>query len=174
MPWGFIWNSPTLSVSIYRYLHGNCQETRQRRVEVYKLKDRIDKLSKKLKRLQIVINFMYNVNAIIIIINIIHHKYYYYVMLVTFLLSKCSFTNYNHTPVSLVEVLSLALKFVGSRDQIEGNGYDDEGPTPRSGSASDIITVESSLQQWKTEMESDIWGQFNETLMYGIHVKHTM
>ena len=97
-------------------------------------------------------------------------------MLVTFLLSKCSFTNYNHTPVSLVEVLSLALKFVGSRDQIEGNGYDDEGPTPRSGSASDIITVESSLQQWKAEIESDIWGQLNdrETIIYGIHVKHTI
>ncbi len=91
-------------------------------------------------------------------------------MLATFL-HKCSFTNYNHTPVSLVEVLSLALKFVGSHDQsqIEGNGFDGKGPTPRAGSASDVNTVECSLQQWKAEIELDIWGESVEReTMYGI------
>lgn len=79
--------------------------------------------------------------------------------LYVFIMFLNSYTNYCDRPISLPDVLSLALNFIGSRIQpqteTDGAGL---GPTPRSGSSFEFSDTEACLRQWKNEVESDLSG----------------
>ena len=73
-----------------------------------------------------------------------------------------SYTNYHGKPVSIHEVLQLALQFVGSYDNQNDSNL--LGPIPKTGTSSDVNITGTCLRQWTTEIESEIAGHIWNTV----------
>ena len=88
-----------------------------------------------------------------------------------FLSFLSSYTDYHGKNVPINDLLSLVFDFTSSR--LEGVGgvtdaqAEGEGPSPRSGSKEEVEFIRKWLNQWRSEMDTEMSGKLASTCTNG-------
>ena len=87
------------------------------------------------------------------------------------LIFHCSYSHYDQKPVSIIDTLTMTLKFVRQQEQGEEEREDGGGeragkrartslhPVPRFVSSRELEVMESSLKRWIGELKQDVEGE---------------
>ena len=90
--------------------------------------------------------------------------------LLSHLFSTCSYSHYDQKPVSIIDTLTMTLKFVRQQGLVRGDeereGEERAGkrprtslhPVPRFVSSKEMEVMESSLNRWIGELTQDVDG----------------